>query len=207
MKKGMIFATFVLVSSLLVGCAAEKRQMEPIPIETAKAAALEASGYKATDVDFTAASLNVRNGVQYYGIDFTADGVNYAYDVDALTGKVISHNGKVDEKTEPSTEQNQAITSAEQSQTTPSTEQSNNLIGENKTATSDSKITAEKAKQIALDQVPGAKEQDIREFEVDHDDGRLEYEGKIYYDHKEYEFEIDGYSGAIRNWEVESIFD
>ncbi|MBP3486562.1 MAG: PepSY domain-containing protein, partial [Oscillospiraceae bacterium] len=59
----------------------------------------------------------------------------------------------------------------------------------------------------ALAQVPGATVDNIREFGVDYDDGRLEYEGKIYYDHMEYEFEIDGYSGAIRSWDVESVYD
>ena len=48
---------------------------------------------------------------------------------------------------------------------------------------------------------------DILEFEVDHDDGRMEYEGKILYDGMEYEFEIDAYSGAIQEWDAESIFD
>ncbi len=68
-------------------------------------------------------------------------------------------------------------------------------------------ISEAEAKKIALAQVPGAKESDIREFEIDYDDGRLEYEGSIYYNEMEYEFEIDGYSGAIRSWEVESIYD
>ena len=68
-------------------------------------------------------------------------------------------------------------------------------------------ISAGEAKKKALAQVPGAKMSDIVEFETDRDDGRIEYEGKIYYDHMEYEFEIDGYSGAIRNWEVEAIHD
>lgn len=68
-------------------------------------------------------------------------------------------------------------------------------------------ITAEKAKEIALSQVAGATVDDIYEFEVDYDDGRLEYEGKIYYEKMEYEFSIDGYSGAIREWEAESIYD
>ena len=64
-------------------------------------------------------------------------------------------------------------------------------------------ITAEQAQQIALEKVPGATERDIYEFEVDRDDGRLEYEGTIYYDGMEYEFTIDGYSGAVRDWEAE----
>ena len=65
-------------------------------------------------------------------------------------------------------------------------------------------ISADRAKEIALAEVPGATTKDIYEFEVDRDDGRLEYEGTIYYNGVEYEFSIDGYSGAIRSWEVDS---
>ena len=54
-------------------------------------------------------------------------------------------------------------------------------------APGDSKISAEKAKELALAQVPGASERDIFEFGTDHDDGRIEYEGKIIYDGMEYE--------------------
>lgn len=64
-------------------------------------------------------------------------------------------------------------------------------------------LTAEEAKALALANVPGAADADIREFEMDHDDGRTEYEGKIIYGGMEYEFEIDGLSGMIRSWEVE----
>ncbi len=72
-------------------------------------------------------------------------------------------------------------------------------------APGDSKISAEKAKELALAQVPGASERDIFEFGTDHDDGRIEYEGKIIYDGMEYEFEIDAYSGAFRSWEAETL--
>ncbi len=64
-------------------------------------------------------------------------------------------------------------------------------------------ITTEQAKQLALDQVPGAAEGDIRKFKVDTDDGILLYEGKIIYSGMEYEFEIDAYSGTIREWSAE----
>ncbi len=72
-------------------------------------------------------------------------------------------------------------------------------------ASGDSKISAEKAKKLALAQVPGASERDIFEFGTDLDDGRIEYEGKIIYDGMEYEFEIDAYSGAFRSWEAETL--
>ena len=68
---------------------------------------------------------------------------------------------------------------------------------------SSSAITAEQAQQLALAQVPGASESDIRKFKTDHDDGMLLYEGEIIYDGMEYEFEIDAYSGFIREWSAE----
>ena len=72
--------------------------------------------------------------------------------------------------------------------------------------TSTAKITADQALKIALEKVPGATSQDVREFKSDHDNGRLEYEGKIYYDKTEYEFEIDGETGKILEWDVEPIY-
>lgn len=42
---------------------------------------------------------------------------------------------------------------------------------------------------IVLAKVPGATRNDIYEFEKEYDDGILEYEGSIYYDGYEYEFE------------------
>ena len=64
-------------------------------------------------------------------------------------------------------------------------------------------ITSDEAKALALAQVPGATTSDIYQFEVDYDDGRIRYEGEILYNGMKYEFEIDGYSGSIREWESE----
>ena len=58
---------------------------------------------------------------------------------------------------------------------------------------------------IVLKQVPGATEADIYELECEYDDGRLEYEGSLYYGGYEYEFEINAASGVIINWEREMI--
>ena len=68
-------------------------------------------------------------------------------------------------------------------------------------------LTAEEAQKIALDQVTGATAQDIREFKSDYDNGKLKYEGKLYYEQTKYEFEIDGYTGAILEWDVEPIHE
>ena len=72
------------------------------------------------------------------------------------------------------------------------------------TTTTETKYTAPqligtaKVKQIILDKVPGAT---IIELELDWDDGRVYYEGEAVDSKYEYEFEIDGYTGALVNWE------
>lgn len=64
-------------------------------------------------------------------------------------------------------------------------------------------ITEAEAKALVLAQVPGAAEENFLEFKSDYDDGRLEYEGELFYDGMKYEFTVDGYSGTIREWESE----
>lgn len=63
------------------------------------------------------------------------------------------------------------------------------------------------AKKTALSRVSGATEKDIYEWKLDYDDGRPEYEGKIIYGGTEYEFTIDANTGAILEWDAESIYD
>lgn len=73
-----------------------------------------------------------------------------------------------------------------------------------KSGTSETAISEDEAKKIALEKVSGASEDDIR-IHQDKDDGKVVYEGKIIYKEREYEFEIDAASGNILEWEEESV--
>ncbi len=147
--------------------------------EQAKALALEHAGYTEDEVTFVKCGLDWDNGVKTYDVEFyTKEFLEFDYEIDPETGAVLDWDKDAEYYSPP-----------EPKPEAPST------------------ISADQAKAIAIAQVPGASLSDIREFETDYDDGRLEYEGKIYYGGMEYEFEIDGYSGAIRSWEVESIYD
>ena len=66
-------------------------------------------------------------------------------------------------------------------------------------------ITMEKAKEIALAKVPGAKEENIVKLELDRNDGRPVYEIEIIYNAMEYEMEISAADGTILEFESESI--
>ena len=147
--------------------------------DQAKNKALAHAGLKANQVTFVKSKLDWDDGRQVYDVEFyTSDYKEHDYEIDASTGEVVSYDFDAEGYAPPATGNGQSGT-----------------------------ITADQAKEKALSQVPGATVSDIWEFETDYDDGRLQYEGKIYYNGMEYEFEIDGYSGAIRSWDAESMFD
>ncbi len=71
---------------------------------------------------------------------------------------------------------------------------------------SSAKVSQEQAAKTALERVPGASQSNMSiHFEMD--DGRAMYEGKIVYNEREYEFDIDANTGEIVSWEEESIYD
>ena len=199
-KRTTILTALTLTGILITGCAAGTTQISRIDLDTAKAAAVEAAGLTESDVTFHSAELDRRNGIEYYDIDFVADGKEYDYDIDALTGTVIGSESPKNTKKASDLKPEEAAAKEIPAEEAP-------VKSEDSKSENSAKISEEEAKKIALAQVPGAKESDIRGFEIDYDDGRLEYEGSIYFEEMEYEFEIDGYSGAIRSWEAESIYD
>lgn len=320
----------VLLGLALTGCGQQSSQAEYIGIDAAKAIALESAGITEAAATFSTAGLDMQNGTYYYAVDFTANGLSYEYDIDAITGVIIdskapemaaglpvtgmdtpaSSTPETSLVTTPATVPEAVTAATGQAGTTQTatgqtgttqtatgqtgttqtvtgqTGTTQTVTGQTGTATqttagvtearakeialahagltesqvtfirsklefddgrqcyevefygtdyteydysidastgeivsydydaegyappvsSSTAITADQAKEIALAKVPGATVNDIYEFELDRDDGRLEYEGSIYYSGMEYEFTIDGYSGAIRGWEVESYY-
>lgn len=256
----------------LSGCrqsGADGKIQDYISAEEAKSAALSASQVDSAGAAFSAAELGEKNGIPYYEVAFTADGLEYRYAIDAQTGTVIesSSSGAVAPSTDDPSDgavttqgADQAVDEAQAKQIAlahAGVQESDTAFlwveadyedgvpvydvefyvasthseydyeidaatgeirsfdydAENYTAgqqnttsgTNETKSEAE-IRAIALAKVPGATENDIR-MNLDRDDGKLRYEGKIIYEGMEYDFEIDAYSGAIQEWDAESVFD
>ena len=143
--------------------------------EMAQKIALEHAGVKATDATITKSKLDYEGRRQVYEIEWYAGGKKYDYEIAVDTGEILSSG--YDEKT-------------------------SGWSGSN---SSNVTVSEADAKQTALGSVSGATEKDIYEWEFDYDDGRPEYEGKIIYGGTEYDFTIDASSGAVVEWEAESV--
>lgn len=143
--------------------------------EMAQKIALEHAGVKATDATITKSKLDYEGRRQVYEIEWYAGGKKYDYEIAVDTGEILSSG--YDEKT-------------------------SGWSGSN---SSNVTVSEADAKQTALVRVSGATEKDIYEWEFDYDDGRPEYEGKIIYGGTEYDFTIDASSGAVIEWETETV--
>lgn len=154
-----------------------------VTLEQAKQTALQHAGKTASQVQFVKAQQDWENGKKVYEIEFivnTGTGyTEYDYEIDAATGKIVSYDYDAENYTP--------------------TQNTNTNVNV--------KISEATAKQTALSRVPGATAANLYKFELDFDDGRWEYEGEIRYGTMEYDFTIDANTGAIIEWDMESIYD
>ena len=149
--------------------------------DKAKEIALEHAKVAENSLIFDKVEKDYEDRRLVYEVEFvTNDGMEYDYEIDAYTGKVLSFDYDAEHYRPGTGNGNQ---------------NSGSYIGE------------AEAKRIALAQVPGATENNVRRVKLDWDDGRAEYEVKIVVGMLEYEFEINAVNGAILSQDVDSIYD
>ena len=75
----------------------------------------------------------------------------------------------------------------------------------NRNITSNSYIGVSRAMNIALKKVPGVSNSHVKKIHLDRENGRMVYEGEIYYNGQEYEFDIDAVTGDIVKWKIDGV--
>ena len=186
-----------------------------IGIDAAKEAALSDAGVSADGAEFSTAGLDSRNGVFYYAVDFTENGVNYEYDIDALTGVVIERAktpaaggpgaGEAGTETAPGTPAAASGTAAPAGETAAQVPASTSPAGSQGTG-SGGPVTEAEARAIALSQA-GLTEADVRfiESKKDRHDGQSVFE--VEFDAltgEEYSYDIREADGAIVSYDYDS---
>lgn len=147
--------------------------------DTASQIALEAAGFTEADVTGLCVKTDQDDGRTVYEVEFWKDNTEYDYEILASTGEILSFDQ--DEK---------------------NSKHVHHDTHHSETGQSSTEISLDEAKQLALDRVPGATEQNLK-IELDYDDDYYKYEGEIIYDQKEYEFEIDANTGTFLEWSEE----
>lgn len=136
--------------------------------------ALKDAGVNEADASRIRVTMDRDDGMLVYEVRFDAAEVEYDYEIDAQSGRIIS-------------------TDVERWD-------DDDRDDRNRTANANVAVSREEAVKTALGKVSGATEKDVR-IELDYDDGRYRYEGDIIYNGIEYDFEIDADSGRILEWE------
>lgn len=151
-------------------------QTQGITQEEAQAIALNHAGVTLEEATIYKVKADVENGRSVYDVEFAVGTTEYDYEIAQDTGEILSYDADVEGWT-PTT-------------------------GQNETASQTSgEITMEQAVQLVLERIPGATAEQVR-IEEDYDDGRRTYEGEVYYNQAEYEFEITS-NGNFIEWSVD----
>lgn len=165
--------------------------------EKAKEIALTKANLKASEVENLKVTREYDDGVLEYKVKFTKGTKVYEYEINAATGKITDFDidSKYEDVFDPDTDDDD-----DDDDDIPA-------VNSNNTTADSGDIGKAKAKEIALNKA-GAKESKVKLLRVerDYDDGRLEYSVEFKFDGKEYEYEIDGATGAILDSSVERYF-
>lgn len=159
------------------GGGSNEADLQYIGREAAQQTALAHAGFDADSVRISHVHLEFDDGCWQYDVEFYKDNTEYDYDIDALTGTILSCHHDTDYH-------NQHHGSA----VTPDT----------------AMLTEDAAIQIALEYA-GIAEQDaeLLTAKLDYDDGCAEYEVEWYVGRTEYECDVDAYTGEILSFQRE----
>ena len=145
--------------------------------EEAKKIALDDAGVSESNVTRIRMKREYDDGRELYSVEFYVDAEEYDYDIEISSGKIISKDFDIDDDFK-------AGSGGQSSQ--------NDIISE------------DEAVAIVLERISGASADDVW-IQLDRDDGKTYYEGDVYYDNKEYEFEIDAATGQVTDWSEEAM--
>lgn len=157
-----------------------------ITVEKAREIALAHAGVKAADARWDDREFDFENGQPLFELEFSAGGVEYSYDIDAESGKVLRSVSERDDD-----RANTSSNSSSSSNASPN-------------ASSGGYIGLEKARQIALKKA-GVSANDVRweDREFDLDDGIPVYELEFSAGSMEYSCDVHAVTGAVLDYDVE----
>ena len=169
---------------------ANENKGSKITLDEAKKIALNHANLTSKEVSFINAEADMDNGVEFYDIEFYNNNKEYDYEISAADGKIIEYDYDVEGYGESSNVSNNNSSSTNK----PNTNTNSN--------TSSNKISADKAKKIALNHANLTSNQvSYVQVEADFDDYTPSYDVEFYHNNVEYSYEINANNGNIISFE------
>jgi len=181
----------VMGLSVLSGSLTASAANNYIGVEKAKSIALRDAGV--SGATFVKAKLETEDGVKVYDVEFYKANVEYDYEIDAITGKILEKDLDIENFSIP---KKKATTNK---QTTKATTKSKVKTSTKKAAKD---IGVEKAKSIALKDA-GVSNVKFTKAKVDYENGIKVYDIEFCKGNKEYDYEIEAATGKIRERNVD----
>ena len=164
-----------------------------IGVESAKNAALTHAGVSAGQTADLEVEFDYEQGRMVYEVEFYAEGVEYDYDIDALTGEVVKSS------------QEGRRTGGSGTSNSGGTASGSGAASGGSAVSAQTDVGEAQAKAAAFAHA-GVSESDVSSLQIEreYDDGRLVYEVKFWAGNTEYEYKIDGASGSVWKSEKET---
>ena len=190
-----------------------------IGLDQATKVALQNAGFEESDVTLLRGHFDRDDGISTYDIEFRgSDGFDYDYVISANDGTIIEANRELAELLSGAQNQQdsgQAQESTSGSGSSGSSSNSGSSASSSGTASQcggssqdTNYISADKAQSIALQHAGvSASDATFRKAHLDRDDGIYVYELEFVSGDLEYDYEIHATTGAILDWDRDSIYD
>lgn len=149
------------------------KKAKKISADKAKKIALGDAKLAEKDVTFVKVELEFENNRLVYDVEFYSGNVEYDYDIDAVSGAIVSADRDIENYVIPAQPSAEAPTKAQASE-----------------------ISVEKAKQIALSHA-GVGSARFTKAKIDYENGVKVYEIEFKVGNMEYEYDINVLNGAI----------
>ena len=140
----------------------------------AKSVALKHAGLTESAVTFLPIRLDYENGKAVYDVEFYAAQKEYDYEIDALSGEIVSFDQEAERRPAESGTASSALIGEERAKS----------IALSRAGRSESQVTALRVKQ-------------------ERDDGRMIYDVEFRVGRTEYNYEIDASSGEVVSYEID----
>lgn len=192
----IVLAAIGFTAGMMVKTSLAKDGGSYIGAEKAKSIALETVGVSASKATFTKVEIDKDDNPVTYDIEFYTTSYEYDFEINAKSGEVIEKSGEALTSSHPSKHTSQNGTNQTSNQTQQNSQATNS--GNTASGSSSDYIGITKAKSIALNHAgKSASSVSFTKAKLDSDDGVKTYEIEFVSGSREYEYEINAYTGKV----------